>query len=133
MIIHDGDVSLNLFINGEAYQNISFEKLELLLSSYKSDVKDSLDSKEIRDIENSYVCFSDDNLNHKFFCKIYKTCTGLDVWILLLMDDKEGYALYRNPVTNKMELAWYRYDLTEPLSEENERESITCYVPKIMN
>lgn len=133
MIICDENIKLNLFLNNKEYYNVSFDELESLLSSYKDKLKNSLKPKEIVSIDNAYVYFTDDNKKNKFYCKIYKTSCGPDVWILLLIDEIEGYALYENPVTNKHELAWYRTDLIEPLSEENERELITCYVPKKSN
>lgn len=130
MIIRDENIKLNLFLNNKEYYNVSFDEIESLLGLYKDKLKNSLKPKEMVSVDNAYVYFTGDNTKNRFYCKIYKTCSGPDVWILLLIDDKEGYALYENPLTNKHELAWYRTDLIEPLSEENERKLITCYVPE---
>lgn len=129
-MIISNEIKVDLFLNDDEYVNISLDRLELLLSPYKEKVQGVLHPKETLSINNAYICFSDDDEKHVFYCKIYKTSVGPDIWILLLADKREGYALYKNPLTNKLELAWYRSDLQEPLSKEMERMKITCYIPK---
>jgi hypothetical protein len=46
-----------------------------------------------------------------------------------MKDDVEGYALYENPQTERMQLAWYHRKLDKPLTQDEEEKLITCYVP----
>jgi hypothetical protein len=81
-------------------------------------------------IPNCYAYFNDDDENNKFVCKIYKTCTGTDRWIMLMYDENEGYALYQNPENNEYQLAWYHKKLEKPLTKKEEEKIRKCYSPK---
>ncbi|OED29709.1 hypothetical protein [Methanosphaera sp. WGK6] len=129
MIITDDEVLLDLTIDDNIYLNLKLSDVEELLLSYKLSAK-LLKPKESFSLNNIYMSFSDDSDKNKFFCRIYKTLEGTDRWILFMMDNIEGYALYMDPTTNKMVLSWYNSLLNEPLNEESERDMITCYVPK---
>lgn len=131
MIIPEDKILINLEINNNFYNNLTLTDAEKLLKPYKTSLKNNLKPKEIITVPGSYMYFSCDENKNRFSCKIYKTSTGTDRWILFMMDDIEGYALYMNPVTKKMELAWYNTLLNEPLNKEDEQKQITCYVPDI--
>lgn len=126
MIIKDDNIFIDIYIDGKHFSNLSLGKVEELLSEYKNiDLK----SKEMSDIPNCFAYFSGDVDNNEFICRIYKTSFGLDRWIMLMKDDREGYALYENPDSHEYELAWYRSDLEEPLDEIEEKKMISCYIP----
>jgi hypothetical protein len=86
--------------------------------------------KEMHSIPNCYAYFNDDDENNKFVCKIYKTSTGTDRWIMLMYDENEGYALYQNPENNEYQLAWYHKKLEKPLTKKEEEKIRKCYSPK---
>ncbi len=126
MIINDTDIFLDIFIGNDKFSRLSLREVEERLSTYKNI---ELKPKEMATIQNCYAYFCRDNDNNKFTCKIYKTSFGIDRWIMLMKDDYEGYALYENPESHEYELAWYHSKLEEPLSEDEEKKMITCYVP----
>lgn len=132
MIIPEDKILINLEINNNFYGNLTLSDAEKLLKPYKTSLKNNLKPKETIMVPGSYMYFSCDENKNRFSCKIYKTSTGTDRWILFMMNDIEGYALYMNPVTKKMELAWYNTQLNEPLNKEDEQKQITCYVPDIL-
>ncbi len=126
MIIKDDDVFIDVVVENVKFSHLSLRNVEELLSEYKNI---DLNPKEMMDIPNCFAYFSGDNDNNEFTCKIYKTMFGLDTWIMLMKDNCEGYALYENPESHEYELAWYHRTLEEPLSEDEEKKMITCYVP----
>lgn len=132
MIISEDKILINLEFNNTLYSNLTLTDVEKLLKPYKTSLKSNLKPKEIITVPDCYMYFACDENKNQFSCKIYKTSTGTDRWILFMMDNIEGYALYMNPVTKKMELAWYNILLNEPLNKENEQKQITCYVPDIL-
>lgn len=129
MIIDDVNVKIDLKYEDNLYSNLKLFEVENLLANVKSNTT-KLSSKEMIKIPNSTASFSDDEDKHIFHIYVYKTSMGSDKWILLMKDDKEGYALYKNPVTEKMQLAWYNKNLEKPLPPNEEKKLITCYVPK---
>lgn len=129
MIITDDIVTINIKIKDNLYDNLKFDEVEKLLQVYKEKTK-NIQSKEKIRIPETSMYFTDDNEKNTFNAYIYKTSMGNDKWILFLMDEIEGYALYQNPTTNKLELAWYHANLQEPLDDDEERKHITCYIPK---
>ncbi|WP_455645715.1 hypothetical protein [Methanosphaera sp.] len=129
MIISEDEVLLDLTIDDKFYPNLKLSEVEELLNSYKLSVGDLKPMKYVL-LDNIFMSFSEDLDKNKFFCRIYKTLEGTDRWILFMMDDIEGYALYMDPTTNKMVLAWYNSSLNEPLDEESEKKVMTCYIPK---
>lgn len=122
------DVFLDVVIDGDVFFGLGLSEVEDLLSKFKDDYID-LKPKEIRSIPNCFAYFSDDADNNRFMCKIYKTSFDKDRWIMLMKDDCEGYALYKNPSDDAYELAWYHSKLEEPLSESEEERIRTCYNP----
>ena len=131
MIIKEDDVLLDISINNKFYSHLSFLQVMNLLEHYVSDVGD-LEPMTSKVVHGVYMYFSCDEDRHRFYTKIYKTMHGTDRWILFMKDENEGYAIYMNSVTNKIELSWYNRLLNEPLNKEEERKRITCYVPDIM-
>lgn len=129
MIIYDKNIFLDIVIDDEKFSKLTIRNVEELLEKFKYENND-LKPKEIVNIPNCFAYFSDDRENNKFTCKIYKTSTGTDRWIMLMKDENEGYALYENPASNEYELAWYHKKLEEPVSELEEEKIRTCYVPK---
>lgn len=126
MIIKDENVFIDVAVDGVKHSRLCLREVEQLLGNHK--IID-LNPKEMVDIPNSFAYFSDDVDNNEFACKIYKTMYGSDTWIMLMKDNCEGYALYENPESREYELAWYHRKLEKPLSPEQERKMITCYVP----
>lgn len=127
MIINSSRVKLNISLAGIVHENLSLEKVDSLLGPFKNQ---EILPKQMISIPNCHAVFCSDVDNNKFDCKVYRTTLGNDRWIMLMKDDFEGYALYENPVSRKMELAWYHRKLDEPLSQEEEKKMITCYVPE---
>ncbi len=130
MIFSEDDILLNLNLDGNFYEKLTLGEVEYLLHDYKSSCG-VLKSKEVFNIPDAFMYFAGDEDKNLFSIKIYKTLEGTDIWILFMMNNVEGYALYNNFSTNKLELAWYNANLKEPLSQEKEKEFITCYVPKV--
>lgn len=129
MIINDDDVCINIKTKDNLYSNLKFDEVEEFLSIYKKNTKNILPKQHIL-IPDITVYFSDDKEKNIFYPYVYKTSTGSDKWFLFLKDQQEGYALYENPQTHKMELAWYHSNLQEPLNQEEEQKYITCYIPE---
>ncbi|MBE6485855.1 MAG: hypothetical protein E7Z85_03305 [Methanosphaera stadtmanae] len=130
MIFKDENIFIDICIDGKCFSKLSLIQVEELLSEYKNI---DLMSKEMSIIPNCYAYFNSDINNNKFTCKIYKTSFGLDRWIMLMKDDYEGYALYKNPNTHEYELAWYHSELEKPLDEIEEKKMISCYIPSTNN
>ena len=126
MIITEDKVFLDLLKDDTFYSKLTLSEFEYLLREYKNV---ELKPREMITIPHAKAFFCEDSEKHEFICRVYKTMMGSSKWIMLMKDNIEGYALYRNPATNKMELAWYNTNLNEPLSEEEERKIRTCYVP----
>lgn len=129
MILSDENIFLDIVLDNEKFNHLSFNEVEKLLSKFKYE-KNEMKAKEMISISNCYAYFSDDNENNKFACKIYKTSFGTDRWIMLMFDKNEGYALYKNPENDKYQLAWYHTELEEPLSPREEEKIRKCYVPQ---
>lgn len=127
MIINDSKVKINLELGGVLHEMLSFEMVDRMLSPFKNQ---EILPKQMISIPNCYAYFSSDNENNCFVCKIYKTSFGTDIWIMLMKDEKEGYALYQNPESLEYEIAWYHSKLEEPLAPDEEKKLITCYVPE---
>lgn len=128
MIIRDCDVFLDVVIGDERFFSLCLSEVEDLLSEYK-DKYDDLMAKQMVSIPDCFAYFTGDVDNNRFTCKIYKTSFGNDRWIMLMWDDYEGYALYKNPENSEYELAWYHSRLDEPLSESEEEKIRKCYNP----
>lgn len=129
MIISDDVVHINIKTKDNLYANLKFDEVEEFLSVHKEN-SGNLQPKESIKIEDIIIYFSDDEDENKFYPYVYKTSMGIDKWVLFLKDQQEGYALYKNPQTDRMELAWYHANLQEPLNKEEELKHITCYIPK---
>lgn len=129
MIISDDVVHINIKTKDNLYANLKFDEVEELLSVHK-EITGNLQPKERIKIEDMIIYFSSDKEKNIFYPYVYKTSTGSDKWFLFLKDQQEGYALYENPQTHKMELAWYHSNLQEPLNQEEEQKYITCYIPE---
>lgn len=129
MIINDDDIKINIIYKDNLYSNLKFDDVEELFSDYKNRQK-NLKPKEMIRIDDSIAVFSNDRDENKFYPHIYNTSTGEEKWVLLMATDDEGYALYKNPVTGKMQMAWYNKNLEKPLTDDEEKKLITCYNPK---
>ncbi|RAP48966.1 MAG: hypothetical protein BZ136_04345 [Methanosphaera sp. rholeuAM74] len=127
MIITDALIDLEL--DGRVYRNLSLDDVDELLSCYKDSLAKNLEAKKMIEIPHSNASFSLDVNNNNFKCMVYKTSEGLDKWILLMKDEVEGYAMYMNPSTNRIELAWYHRTLQKPLPPQEEKRHITVYIP----
>ncbi|RAP53616.1 MAG: hypothetical protein BZ137_06385 [Methanosphaera sp. rholeuAM130] len=130
MIINEDDVKINIVYRGNLHSNLELSEVEDFFSEYKED-NDSLKPRETKRIDDSTMHFADDEDKNIFYPYVYKTCEGNEKWILFMKDEMEGYALYENPQTKRMQLAWYHRKLLEPLSPDEEKELITCYQPKM--
>lgn len=128
MIISDENILLDVVLNDEKFSGLSIHEVEELLSEYKYK-NNELKPKEMINIPHCYAYFSEDNENNRFTCKIYKTLHGTDRWIMLMYDEKEGYALYQNPENQKYQLAWYHTELEKPLTNNQEEKIRKCYCP----
>lgn len=128
MIIDDNNVLIDIVLDNERFSNLNFFEVEKLLLKYKEHYN-NLMPKEMTSIPNCFAYFSNDINNNEFICKIYKTSFDTDRWIMLMKDDYEGYALYKNPSNNKYEIAWYHSELEEPLDANEEEKIRTCYNP----
>ena len=126
-MIIDDTITLDLYLDEKEYLEITLYRFYELLEKYVLDFTPK--PTEMIEIPNAVVNFSENN-NYKFSCHIYKTTVGKDKWILLMQDDIEGYALYENPATHKLELAWYNTTLDNVLPEDEQEKIRTCYVPK---
>lgn len=129
MIIDEEDVKINIINEDNLHSNLKLSEAEDLLSGYK-DTCVNLKPKDMVMINGTTMYFSDDENKNLFYPHIYKTSEGSDKWILFMKDDNEGYALYKNPQTDKMQLAWYHRKLIKPLNDKDEKKLITCYQPK---
>ena len=128
MIIYEDDVKINLISRGNLHDGLKLCEVEEFLSGYK-DIHKNMQAREMIRIDDNHMYFSDDEDKNIFYPYVYKTCEGADKWILFMKDDVEGYALYENPQTGNMQLAWYHRNLDKPLTQEEEEKLITCYVP----
>ena len=63
MIFKDENIFIDIHINGKHFSNLSFRKVEELLSVYKNI---DLESKEMSDIPNCFAYFSGDVDNNEF-------------------------------------------------------------------
>lgn len=127
MIISDEYVRLDVFIADECYCELTLSEVAELFENNMNNI--DLKPRQMSSIPDTFVYFSEDIDNNKFACKIYKTKYGSDRWLMFMKDNFEGYAMYKNPVSNRYELSWYHDKLEEPLSESQEKNMITCYVP----
>lgn len=128
MIVRGCCVFLDVVVGGECFVCLSLSEVEDLLSRYKYEY-DDLVAKQMVTIPDCFAYFNGDVDNNRFTCKVYKTSFGNDRWIMLMWDDCEGYALYKNPSNDEYELAWYHSGLEKPLSEADEEKIRTCYNP----
>ena len=122
------DVFLDVYYKNSWHKSLALEEVEDLLSDFKNNIIE-IEPKEMISIPDCYAYFSEDNNLNRFDCKIYKTLYGTDTWIMLMKDNYEGYALYKNPVTKKFEISWYHSKLKEPLDIKEEEKMISCYYP----
>ena len=129
MIIDEADVKINLICRDNLHSNLKLCEVEEFLSGYKQ-IHPNMKARQMIKIDETSISFSGDANQNVFYPYVYKTSEGNDKWILFMKDDVEGYALYKNPQTEKMQLAWYHRKLDKPLTPEEEEKIITCYVPK---
>lgn len=129
MIIKDSSVSISILLEDDVYHGLLLQDADKILSEYKNKYT-NLKPRESKKIENAQMYFDDDENKNKFNIEVYKTSQGEDKWILFMKDDIQGYALYENPSTNEYELAWYHSKLDKPLTKEEEKSLINCYIPK---
>ena len=128
MIINESDVKINLIYDGNLHSNLKLSEVEEFLSVHKQSHTD-MKAREMIRIDDTSMYFSQDKDKNIFYPYVYKTSMGSDKWIVFMKDDVEGYALYENPQTERMQLAWYHRKLDKPLTQDEEEKLITCYVP----
>lgn len=129
MIIDENDVKINLMYKDNLHSNLKLCEVEEFLFKYK-EINTNMESRQMIRIDETSVYFSDDADKNLFYPYVYKTSEGNDKWIMFMKDDVEGYALYKNPQTDKMQMAWYHRKLDKPLTQVEEEKLITCYVPE---